>query len=91
MFEAIVRKKTSDGYTWLDLCAQIMEALQYLHEEAGIIHNDITSSNILVTDSMTQGLESSIQIVLIDFGKATTVNDGRKYQLSDVEKAEYTR
>ncbi len=27
----------------------------------------------------------------IDFGKATTVNDGRKYSLSDTEKAEYTQ
>ena len=91
LYEAITTKKTElEGYTWLGLCAQIMEALHYLHEEVCILHNDITASNIAVTDSMTEGQESFLQIVLIDFGKATTIDDGRKYNLSDVEKAEYT-
>ena len=40
---------------------------------------------------MTEGNQSVLQIVLIDFGKATMADDGRKYNLSDVEKAEYTR
>ena len=91
LFEAITKKTILEGYTWLGLCAQIMEALHYLHEEVGILHNDITANNILVTDSMTEGNESVLQIVLIDFGKATMADDGRKYNLSDVEKAEYTR
>ena len=29
--------------------------------------------------------------MMIDFGKATMVDDGKKYHLSDVAKAEYTR
>ncbi len=92
LHEAIKDKRISEG--WIGLCAQIMEALHYLHEDVGILHNDLSASNILVADSVTERVSTSdffVQIVLIDFGKATTVNNGRKYRLSDIEKAEYTR
>ena len=90
---AIVRKKIADEYAWIGISIQIMQALTYLHDEALILHNDITASNILLTDSTTEKPLSSnyIQIVLIDFGKATPVKNSRKYNLSDIEKAEYTR
>ena len=56
-----------------------------------ILHNDIKPINILLTDSMTesQPQEKYIQIVLVDFGKATSVQNDCKYNLSDAEKAEY--
>lgn len=40
-----------------------------------------------------QGSSSSddMNIVLIDFGKASTIDQGKKYYLSWVEKTEYTR
>ncbi len=94
LYKAIKDKVLSEGYPWIGLCAQIMEALHYLHEDVGILHNDLSASNILVADSVTERASTPdlfVQIVLIDFGKATTVNDGRKYSLSDTEKAEYTR
>ena len=65
-----------------------MEALHYLYE---VDITMTTASNILVTDSMTEEKESVLQIVLIDFGKDTMVDRGGKYNLSNVEKAEYTR
>lgn len=89
--QAISKKKIKDGYAWLGICAQLMEAIDYLHEEACILHNDITTSNILLTDSLTEKQDSFIQIIIIDFGKATAVKNNRKYHLSDVEKSEYTR
>ena len=89
--QAISKKKIKDGYAWLGICAQLMEAIDYLHEEACILHNDITTSNILLTDSLTEKQDSFIQIIIIDFGKATAVKNNRKYHLFDVEKSEYTR
>ena len=87
--QAIHNKSIKEEYAWLGLCAQIMDALHYLHEEALIIHNDLTGSNILVTDSLTEG--DSIQIVIIDFGKATSIDKGKILHLSSIEKAEYIR
>ena len=40
---------------------------------------------------MTEKQDSYIQIVLIDFGKATPVANNRKYNLSSAEKSEYKR
>ena len=90
---AILRKKINDEYAWLGISIQIMQALTYLHDEVQILHNDITSSNILLTDSTTENpsLENYLQIVLIDFGKATPVKNSRKYNLSALDQAEYAR
>ncbi len=54
-----------------------------------VMHNDLSASNILVADSVTERVSTPdlfVQIVLIDFGKVTTVSNGRKYRLSDIEK-----
>ena len=53
----------------------------------------ISIHNVLLTDAMTESpsVDNYIQIVLIDFGKATSVNNNRKYTLSGAEKAKYTR
>ena len=68
-----------------------MQALSYLHDDVKILHNDIMPSNILLTNSKTEDPKNTnyIQIVLIDFGKATPTDNDRKYHLSDKEKAEY--
>ena len=50
---------------WLSLCAQLLEALAYLHEEVNILHNDIKLNNILIAKS--GGDTSQCQAVLIDF------------------------
>ena len=58
-----------------------------------MLHNDIKANNILLTDCTTESQmpEKYIQIVLIDFGKATPIQNDCKYNLSDAEKAEYFR
>ena len=89
--QAIFKKKINDGYAWLGIGAELMEVVHYLHEEVGILHNDITASNILLTDSMTEKQDSYIQIVLIDFGKVTPVANNCKYNISSAEKSEYKR
>ena len=80
---------------WLILCAQIVEAMQYLHEDVKIIHNDFKTDNILLTrspaGSQVQELSCEYQIVIIDFGKATDSTKGSKYHLSFPEKQKYYR
>ena len=36
---------------WLMLCSQLTEAVDYLHAEANILHNDIKGDNVLITQS----------------------------------------
>lgn len=83
--------------TWIILCAQIVEALRYLHTEVGLLHNDLKGDNVLITDCKHTGEKwtnnsfclCKLQIVLVDFGKATKSADGRKYSLSFSEKRQY--
>ena len=65
-----------------------MEALCSLHTEIEILHNDIKPNNVLLTDSMTgsQPDQKFIQILLIDFGKATPLQNDHKYSCSDAER-----
>ena len=64
-----------------------MQAFTYLHEEVQVIHNDVTLKNVLVTNSFTD--DTVVQIVIIDFGKASKANSGKMYNLSDTEKSSY--
>ena len=77
------------------LCIQLMEAMRYLHDEAGILHNDLKCNNIILcnsfTDTSSRSSNSSLQIIVIDFGKATTIGNGKIFTLNNQEKAEYAR
>lgn len=70
LHKAIMTKKISDSYAWLGISIQLMQAISYLRDDVKILHKDIMSSNILLTDSSTEKKVNFIQIVLIDFGKA---------------------
>ena len=85
---------------WISTCAQILEALDYLHNKVDIIHNDITSTNILLGNPTTlsaQGVSvltnvtGHYQILLTDFGKATKSTQGKTLYLNQQEKSEYVR
>ena len=89
LHRAIMTRKITDSYAWFGLSIQFMQALSYLHDNVKILHNDIMSSNILLTDSTTENPKLYIQIILIDFGKATQISNDQKYHLSDSDKAEY--
>ena len=65
------------------LCSQLLEAVAYIHDTAQILHNDI-KCDILLTDQ-----DNQLQIILTDFGKATTISSGRSYHFSEQEKVKY--
>ena len=87
------------GSGWLILTGQLMEALRYLHIEAECLHNDIKADNILLTSTSLQPTSSSkaelpdfpYQIVLIDFGKGTTMKKPSYLRLANSEKPVYKR
>ena len=94
--DAILNKLITGETAWLTLCSELMEALCYLHEEVSILHNDIKTNNIIISEKHVQTQcnstsdEVPVQIVLIDFGKATTIQEGKRYHLSWIEQAEHT-
>ena len=66
-----------------------MCAHKYLHEEANVLHNDIKPNNVLVAQS--NGDHCKYQVILIDFGKATSIQDSKRYHLNVIEQTEYCR
>ena len=86
--DAILNKLITGETAWLTLCAELMEALRYLHEEVSILHNDIKTNNIIISEKRVRTQcnstsdEVPVQIVLIDFGKATTIQEGKRYIIS---------
>ena len=85
---------------WITVCAQILEAIDYLHSKAEVLHYDITTTNILLGPPTTYSQQHSsagitgagnYQIVIVDFGKATKLKDGRMFRLSIEEKLDYQK
>ena len=81
------------GHEWTRAIAQLLDAVEYLHTEAKILHNDITTKNILLGPSAASGQSPSAvsdkyQILLIDFGKATKCDYGKMLHLTVPEKQE---
>ena len=78
-----------EGAEWLIiLTTQLLEALEYLHDHAHTLYSDIKHDNILITEDGNGDL-LTYHVVLIDFGKATALQSGHHYTLSEREKVEY--
>ena len=79
---------------WIIVIAQLLEVVDYLHTKAEVLHNDIACRNIVLgnaiekTTTSTTGNYQNL-IVLVDFGKATKLTQGRMYHLNWQEKHEY--
>lgn len=92
--EMIVRNVIPSGsyQSWLILCSELVEAVRYLHDDAEIVHNDLKSDNVILSESFTQQAIHSLldfQIVVVDFGKATEKANGHRYNLNLTEKEQY--
>jgi NIMA (never in mitosis gene a)-related kinase len=58
-------ERAPERFLW-DVFSQTCQALRYLHDEAGVIHRDITPSNILVD-------RDNRRVKLVDFGLAKSL------------------
>ena len=78
---------------WVSVCMQLSEAVRYLHFDMEMLHNDIKPDNILLSNThKTPNLTPvpfSVFVILSDFGKATSVNGGKTYNLMPVDQADY--
>ena len=74
-----------DGWLWILLLAQLVDAMVFLNKEVHILHN---ADNILITQSIPSCCHG-VEIALIDFGKANHIFEAKKYHLSDFEKQEH--
>ena len=76
------------------ICAQLTEAVHYLQNNVNILRNDLKCNNVLICNGLATVEDMSdayVQIVLIDFRKATCIDSGKTYRLNDVDKAEYLK
>lgn len=73
--------------SWINILKQITTGLNYMHTKHKVIHNDIKSDNICLTFSSTTTM--SLQAVIIDFGKACNISNGKSYKLSRSQKEQY--
>lgn len=71
---------------WMHVIHQLSDCLLYLHNKS-ILHNDIKSDNIVVVQTTSNGIFFSP--ILIDFGKAHLISEGRKRNFSEATKAQY--
>ena len=81
----VTRKLLDDGNTWINILTQITNGLNSLHSEYKLLHNDLKMDNICLTSS----LNSQLQAVIIDFGKACDIHRGKLYRLTENEKEHY--
>lgn len=72
------------GIDWLKILRGVLDALDHLHCNHKIIHNDIKCDNIVLDKK-----GSSIEGIIIDFGKACSISDGKYYTLSEEAKEKY--
>lgn len=68
-----------NGRSWLNILKQIITGLNYIHTKYQVIHNDIKSDNICLASSFT--IAMCVQAVIIDFGKACNITNGKSYKL----------
>ena len=76
------------GLKWISTCAQLVEAVRYLHFEAEILHNDIKPDNILLSDTYRKS-DSDEQPLCVVLGEATSIHNGKHYCLTVIDQADY--
>ena len=78
-----------DSSSWINILQQITTGLNYMHTKYQVIHNDIKSDNICLASPITTAM--CVRAVIIDFGKACNIANGKSYELSDIQKEQYKK
>lgn len=74
---------------WINILKQITTGLNHMHTKYQVIHNDIKSDNICLASLFTT--VTCVRAVIIDFGKACDLTNGKSYKLSDIQKERYKK
>lgn len=69
---------------WVRIFKEVAETMLYIHSRK-YLHNDIKGDNIVLTE------RDGFRPVLIDFGKACTLDNAKFYHLNDKEKEKYRK
>jgi predicted Ser/Thr protein kinase len=72
----LFREKQLSTRKACDIVLQVAEALHYIHKQ-GVVHCDIKTENILVTEEEHEGKRSKSVIKLLDFGLARSLTASR--------------
>ncbi|MBC7975016.1 MAG: serine/threonine protein kinase, partial [Myxococcales bacterium] len=72
----LFREKQLSTRKACDIVLQVAEALHYIHKQ-GVVHCDIKTENILVTEEEHEGKRSKTVIKLLDFGLARSLTATR--------------
>ena len=85
MYEAYCRERSwMTASTWILHVISAAQAILHIHSR-NILHNDIKLDNFIFSTSS----KSDIEPILVDFGKACFIGQGKSYNLSVSEKEEY--
>ena len=68
---------------WVHVLRGLLCGLEHLHLKHRIIHNDLKCDNIVLSG------DTVIRSVIIDFGKACDISEGKIYTLSEERKKDY--
>lgn len=80
-----VRKSLID-IDWIKVLTEIICGFEHLHNRHKLLHNDLKADNIVLAST---ALTNSIGPVIIDFGKACEISNGRVYNLSQRQREQY--
>ena len=72
----LFREKQLSTRKACDIVLQVAEALHYIHKQ-GVVHCDIKTENILLSEEEHEGKRSKTVIKLLDFGLARSLNASR--------------
>ena len=68
---------------WKSLLVQISEGIHELHCVYKVLHNDLKNGNIVLAPC---SLGKTVNAIIIDFGKASNVTQGKRYHLIILNK-----
>ena len=84
LYEAYCQDKLICNTQWVKHITTAAETILHLHNH-NIIHNDLKMDNFVLGTSSNM----EVQPVLVDFGKACFLGQGKTYKLTVAEKEEY--
>ena len=70
-----IRKMIDKSATLVSLFMDTANALEYIHESEGILHNDIKGNNVVLENHGDE-----LKAIIIDFGKSCLIRDGKTYR-----------